>query len=123
MAAIRCAQVGCSRGLTPLPARDWDRRTLSPVVWQRWAWCRSRKRATSLIPGRPLNGTCSWSRDINPELAGFVKREPDWLGPERFGHRLALDGAEWKSQMIKGVGPVTGSRDYTEAKCHCGQLF
>ena len=31
-----------SSGLTPFPARAWDRRTLSPVVWQRWAWCRSR---------------------------------------------------------------------------------
>lgn len=30
------------RGVTPCPARAWDRRTDSPVVWQMWAWCRSR---------------------------------------------------------------------------------
>jgi hypothetical protein len=29
-------------GVTPLPAMAWDRRTDSPVVWQTWAWCRSR---------------------------------------------------------------------------------
>lgn len=30
------------KGLTPWPARAWACRTLSPLVWQRWAWCRSR---------------------------------------------------------------------------------
>src|SRR5947207_11062940 len=27
---------------TPAPASAWDRRTLSPLVWQTWAWCSSR---------------------------------------------------------------------------------
>ena len=27
---------------TPSPVRAWDRRTLSPLVWQRWAWWSSR---------------------------------------------------------------------------------
>ena len=34
--------VGQVRGVTPLPVRAWERRTESPVVWQTWAWCRSR---------------------------------------------------------------------------------
>ena len=29
-------------GLTPWPARAWVRRMDSPLVWQTWAWCRSR---------------------------------------------------------------------------------
>ena len=29
-------------GLTPWPASAWVSRTLSPLVWQTWAWCRSR---------------------------------------------------------------------------------
>ena len=28
--------------MTPFPARAWVRRMLSPLVWQRWAWCMSR---------------------------------------------------------------------------------
>ena len=39
------------KAFTPLPARAWVRRTLSPLVWQRWAWWRSRKRAGSPILG------------------------------------------------------------------------
>jgi hypothetical protein len=31
-----------SRVFTPLPDSAWARRTLSPLVWHRWAWCRSR---------------------------------------------------------------------------------
>ncbi len=30
------------RGITPFRARAWDRRTLSPAVWQMCAWCISR---------------------------------------------------------------------------------
>ncbi len=30
------------RAMTPCPARDWLSRTLSPLVWQRCAWCSSR---------------------------------------------------------------------------------
>lgn len=25
--------------LPPAPVRAWDRRTLSSLVWQMWAWC------------------------------------------------------------------------------------
>jgi hypothetical protein len=39
VATGRSSQV---RAFTPRPVRAWDRRTLSPLVWQRWAWCRSR---------------------------------------------------------------------------------
>jgi len=30
------------KGLTPWPARAWAWRTDSPLVWQTWAWCKSR---------------------------------------------------------------------------------
>jgi hypothetical protein len=33
---------GYVKAFTPLPARAWVRRTLSPLVWQTWAWCSSR---------------------------------------------------------------------------------
>ena len=29
---------GPPSGWTPAPARAWESRTLSPVVWQMWAW-------------------------------------------------------------------------------------
>ena len=31
-----------ANGLTPWPASAWVSRTLSPLVWQTWAWCNSR---------------------------------------------------------------------------------
>lgn len=31
-----------ARGTTPWPVVAWASRTLSPVVTQRWAWCKSR---------------------------------------------------------------------------------
>jgi hypothetical protein len=37
---LACA--GQVKAFTPLPAIAWDSRMLSPLVWQRWAWCRSR---------------------------------------------------------------------------------
>jgi hypothetical protein len=33
---------GQVKGVTPCPARAWLRRTLSPLVWQTWAWWSSR---------------------------------------------------------------------------------
>ena len=42
LVAIRRAAVGQFRGVTPFPERAWVSRTLSPLVWQRWAWCMSR---------------------------------------------------------------------------------
>jgi hypothetical protein len=44
------------KGLTPWPARAWAWRTLSPLVWQTWAWCRSRRDTgppCARGPGRP----------------------------------------------------------------------
>ena len=39
-------------GLTPRPASAWVSRTLSPLVWQTWAWCRSRSTvAVARVPG------------------------------------------------------------------------
>jgi hypothetical protein len=40
---------GQVRALTPCPVRARDRRTLSPLVWQRWAWCRSRSTVAVVI--------------------------------------------------------------------------
>jgi len=34
---------------TPAPASAWDRWTLSPVVWQTSAWCRSRSTLAAVI--------------------------------------------------------------------------
>ena len=42
MAAIRRALVCQLRGISPFPAMAWVSRTLSPLVWQTWAWCISR---------------------------------------------------------------------------------
>jgi hypothetical protein len=41
-AAAATDQVGQLKGLTPWPASAWVSRTLSPLVWQTWAWCSSR---------------------------------------------------------------------------------
>ena len=39
--SVRWALGGQVRGITPVPARAWVRRMLSPLVWQMWAWCSS----------------------------------------------------------------------------------
>src|SRR6516165_317898 len=39
----------------------WVSRTLSPLVWQTCAWCKSRKRAGSPILGGGNRGTCACS--------------------------------------------------------------
>ncbi len=39
-------------GLTPCPVSAWVSLMLSPLVWQTWAWCRSRSTvAVARVPG------------------------------------------------------------------------
>ena len=69
---------GSCQGFTPLsggPVRAWDRRTLSPLVWQRWAWCSGRSTvAVAVAVARVLGMSSSNPEGCRFELTATERR-------------------------------------------------
>jgi hypothetical protein len=52
-------------GVTPLPVRAWVRRTDSPLVWHRWAWCMSRSTvAVARVLGMSSSKPAGWRLEL-----------------------------------------------------------
>ena len=100
------------KGLTPCPARACDRRTLSPVVWQMWAWCSSRSTvAVASVLGMSSSNAAGWrleemAAQQHPEVFQGEPRHPQ----TRFGGLLTQSLEQERPGCARLVGSVPGSR-------------
>src|SRR5487761_1692839 len=70
-AGLAGGPVPSPRALTPAPETAWASRTLSPVVWQRWAWCISR---STIAVARVLGISSSKPAGCRLELMATLRR-------------------------------------------------